>query len=129
MCNFFRPKNMFLKVSSETAHELMVMRKSLNALEIAHLVHKKLTDILNLPRHKSRFPVEILMLCCNIVTSKTNDLMGIQMVASLRAIQIISPYFSRCRRSREMALRISALLCAAIWKILVTVLPHRTDCI
>ena len=54
--------------------------------------------------------------------------MGIQMVASPRAIQIILSYFSRYRRSQVTTFGNSVVLCSAIWNILVAVLPHRTDC-
>ena len=65
---FSGPKIMFFKVLSETAHELMVIRKPPNAHPRPHLMQKEPTDLLNFLRHKSRFPVENLMLCCNIVT-------------------------------------------------------------
>ena len=72
MCNIFWPKIMFFKILSEIAHELMVMRKPPNAHPRPYLMQKEPTDLLNLPRRKSSFPVEILMLwsCCNIVTVK-----------------------------------------------------------
>ena len=70
MCNIIRPIIMFFKVFSETAHELMAMRKPSNSHPRPHLMQKEPTDLLNLPRHKPRFPVETLMLCCNTVTVK-----------------------------------------------------------
>ena len=69
MCNIFRPKINVLKVFSETAHELMVMRKP-NAHPWPHLIQQVPTVLINLPRRKSRFPFEILMLFCNTVTVK-----------------------------------------------------------
>ena len=124
----FSPKNRFFKCFSTNANKLMVIRKPPNAHHRPHLMQKEPADLLNLPRHKSRFPVETLMLCCNIDTVKQTNLIGIQMIASPRAIQIIWPYFSRCRRSRDTTVRTSALLCAAIWNIgLLVTLPHCSD--
>ena len=64
---FFRPKIMFFKIFSETAHALMVMYKPHNAHSRPHLMQKEPTDFLNLLRCKLHFPVESLMLCCNIL--------------------------------------------------------------
>ena len=69
MYNIIWPK-MFFKVFSETAHELMVMRKPPNAHPRPLLMQREPTDLFNLLRPKSHFPVETLMLCCNIVTVK-----------------------------------------------------------
>ena len=55
---FFRPK-MFFKVFSETAHELMIMRKPPSAHPRPYLMQKEPTNLFNLPTRKSRFPVEI----------------------------------------------------------------------
>ena len=52
------------------SHELIAMRRPPNAHPRPHLMQKEPTDLLNLPRRKLRFPVETLMLCCNIVTVK-----------------------------------------------------------
>ena len=64
-CNVqhFFAKNHVLRGFSGTAHELMVMRKPPNANPRPQLMQKEPTDLLNLPRRKSHFPVETLMLC------------------------------------------------------------------
>ena len=70
MCNIFWPKIILFKVLPETVHKLMVMSKPLNAHPRPRLMQKEPTDLLNVPRRKSRFIIETLILCCNIVTIK-----------------------------------------------------------
>ena len=68
MCKIFSSKKHVLKVFSETAHELVVIRKPPNAHPRPYLMQKEPTDLLNLPRRGTISGVQNLTLCCKIDT-------------------------------------------------------------